>query len=71
MMRMYINYVSKLEFLCSFYKAFFASITKRNIQGGFARSSLVPYDPEKVLSKLDVKLCTLTPLNSWAATLLP
>ena len=30
-MPMYINYVSKLEFLYSFRAAFFASITKRNI----------------------------------------
>jgi hypothetical protein len=60
--------VSKLEFLCGFRAAFFASITKRNIQGGFAGAGLVPYDPERVLSKLDVKLRTPTPLNSRAAT---
>ena len=30
-MQMYINYVSKLEFLCGFRAAFFASIIKRNI----------------------------------------
>ena len=30
-MRIYINYISKLEFLCSFYEAFFASITEKNI----------------------------------------
>ncbi len=65
---MYINYVSKLEFLCSFRAAFFASITKRNIQGGFAGAGLMPYDLERVLSKLDVKLRTPIPLNSRAAT---
>ncbi len=65
---MYINYVSKLEFLCSFREAFFASMTERNIQGGFARAGLMPHDPERVLSKLDVKLRTPTPLNSRAAT---
>ena len=68
-MRIYINYVSKLEFLYGFRAAFFASITKRNIQGGFARASLMPYDLERVLSKLDIKLRTPTPLNSQAATL--
>ena len=68
-MRMHINYVSKLEFLYSFREAFFASMTVRNIQGGFAGSGLVPYDPERVISKLDVKLRTPTPLNSRAATL--
>ncbi len=71
LMRMYINYMSKLEFFYGFREAFFTSITERNIQGGFARASLVPYDLERVLSKLDVKLRTLTPLNSQAATLQP
>ena len=58
---MYINYVSKLEFLCSFRDAFFASITEKNIQGGFTGARLVPFDPERVLSKLDVKLRMLIP----------
>ena len=31
LMRAHINHVSKLEFLCGFRAAFFASITKRNI----------------------------------------
>jgi len=55
-MRIYINYISKLEFLYAFCEAFFTSITERNIQGGFAGTSLMLYDPERVLSKLDVKL---------------
>jgi hypothetical protein len=67
-MRMHINHVSKLEFLCSFREAFFASITEKNIQGGFAGAGLVPYDPERVISKLDIKLRTPTPLNSRAGT---
>jgi len=67
-MRMHINHVSKLEFLCGFREAFFASITEKNIQGGFAGAGLMPYDPERVISKLDVKLCTPTPLNSRAGT---
>ncbi len=66
---MYINYVNKLEFLYSFREAFFASIIERNIQGCFVGSSLMPHDPERVLSKLDIKLCILIPLNSRAATL--
>ena len=69
LMRIHINHISKLEFLCGFREAFFASMTERNIQGGFAGSGLVPHDPERVLSKLDIKLRTLTPLNSRAATL--
>jgi hypothetical protein len=30
-MQIYINYISKLEFLYAFREAFFASITERNI----------------------------------------
>jgi hypothetical protein len=68
LMRMHINHVSKLEFLCSFREAFFVSMTEKNVQGGFAGAGPVPYDPERVLSKLDVKLRTPTPLNSRAGT---
>jgi len=67
-MRIHINHVSKLEFLCAFREAFFASITERNIQGGFAGAGLIPFDPERVLSKLDVKLRTPTPSTSRAGT---
>ncbi|KAK4095738.1 hypothetical protein N658DRAFT_536078 [Parathielavia hyrcaniae] len=70
-MRAYINYVSKLEFLYAFREAFFASITEKNIQGGFRRAGLVLYDLERVLSKLDMRLRTPTPLTSRASTLQP
>ena len=70
-MRMYINYVSKLEFLYGFCKAFFASIIEKNIQGGFAGSGIILYNLERVLSQLDVKLRTPTPLNSRATILQP
>jgi hypothetical protein len=58
---MHITHISKLEFLCAFREAFFTSMTKKNIQGGFAGAGLVPYDPQKVLLKLDVLLRTPTP----------
>jgi hypothetical protein len=61
LMRAHINHVSKLEFLCGFREAFFAFTTEKNIQGGFAGAGLVPYDPKRVLSKLDVWLWTPTP----------
>src|SRR6516225_12444355 len=70
-MHVYINHVSKLEFLCAFRQAFFTSITERNIQGGFAGAGLVPHDPERVLSKLDVKLRTPTPPTSRPGTAQP
>jgi len=68
---MNITYISKLEFLYAFREAFFASITKKNIQGGFAGAGLVPYDPERVISKLDIRIRTLTPLASSLRTVLP
>jgi hypothetical protein len=37
------------------------AITSENIKAGFRGSGLVPYDPQAVLSKLDIKLRTPTP----------
>jgi len=71
LIRIYINYISKLEFLCSFREAFFTSITEKNIQGGFVGAGLVPFDLERVLSKLDVKLRILIPLTLRPGTVQP
>ena len=70
-MRMNIIHISKLEFLCAFKEAFFASITEKNIQGGFAGAGLVPYDLERVISKLDVRIRTLIPPALSLGTILP
>ena len=64
LMRMHITHISKLEFLCAFRAAFFTSMTekkKKKIQEGFAGAGIVPYDPQRVLLKLDVRLRTPTP----------
>jgi hypothetical protein len=58
---MSITYISKTEFFPAFYDAFQAAITKENIKGGFRGAGLVPFDPEYVVSKLDVQLRTPTP----------
>jgi hypothetical protein len=71
LMRAHINHISKLEFLCAFREAFFASITEKNIQGGFTGAGLVPYNPERVLSKLDIELRTPTPPSSRPSTAQP
>jgi len=71
LMRMNITHISKLEFLCAFREAFFTSITENNIQGGFSGARLVPYDPEKVISKLDIRIRTPTPPASSPGTALP
>jgi len=70
-MQMNIIHISKLEFLCVFREAFFASIIEKNIQGGFAGAGLIPYDLEGVISKLDVRIQTLTPLALSLTIVLP
>lgn len=60
-MRAGTSHITKEDFFPAFFAAFQLSITKKNIQGGFRGSGLVPYSPEAVLSKLDVKLKTPTP----------
>jgi hypothetical protein len=55
-----INYITKLEFLPAFKAAHDTSMTLSNIQGSFRGAGLVPFDPEAVISKLDLKLRTPT-----------
>jgi len=56
-----INHITKIEFLPAFWDAFNASITKSNIQGSFRGAGLVPFNPDKVILKLDIQLRTPTP----------
>jgi hypothetical protein len=58
LIRSYINHITKLEFLPAFKAAFKQSITKDNIYAGFQGAGLVPYDPDAVLLKLNIKLYT-------------
>jgi hypothetical protein len=60
-MRVYVNHITKLEFLYSFREAFFASMIEKNIQSGFKGAGLMLYDPDIVLSKLDILLRTPIP----------
>jgi hypothetical protein len=60
-MRNKITRITKLEFLPCFKAAFDASITKNNILGGFRGAGLVPFNPEAVIEKLEVRLCTPPP----------
>ena len=61
LMRNRINHITKTEFLPCFIRAYNAAITPSNIQGGFRGAGLVPFDPERVISALDVKLRTPSP----------
>ena len=57
-MRNKITYITKTEFLPCFIAAYNASITKSNILGGFRGAGLVPFNPEAVVSTLNVRLRT-------------
>lgn len=61
LMRNKVTHISKIEFLPAFKGAFDALITKNNILGGFRGAGLVPFDPEVVIPKLEVRLPTPTP----------
>ena len=57
----YINHISKVEFFIAFKAAYEQSITVQNGQAGFRGAGLIPYNPEVVISKLDVNLQAVTP----------
>ena len=60
-MRRHITHISKENFLPVFYEAYTASITPDNIRAGFRASGLVPFDPEYVISQLDIIAIARTP----------
>ena len=57
------THISKEDFFPAFLAAFWQTITVQNVQAGFRGAGLVPYDPESVITRLDVKLRTPTPEN--------
>jgi hypothetical protein len=56
-----IHHINKETFLPAFKAAYKKTFTLENVRAGFRGAGLVPYDPEAVLSKLDVQLRTPTP----------
>jgi hypothetical protein len=61
LMRSRINHITKLEFLLAFKAAFYKTFTESNICSGFRATGLVPFNPDAVLSKLDVVVRTPSP----------
>jgi hypothetical protein len=57
------NKIKKEAFLLAFKAAFKKAITKDNICAGFRGARLVPHNLEAVILRLNVVLCTLTPLK--------
>ena len=64
LMRAGITHITKADFLPAFHAAFKASITEKNIQGAFRGAGLVPFNPQSVLSRLDVRLRTPSPVEA-------
>ncbi len=57
----HINHITKVEFFLAFTAAYKESITAQNAQAGFRGAGLVPFNPQAVISKLDVRLRTPNP----------
>jgi hypothetical protein len=53
-----INYIKKLDFLEVYPSARFEVFRLETIKNSFAAASLLPYNPNRVLIKLDIRLYT-------------
>jgi hypothetical protein len=62
------THITKEDFLPALCAAFPESISESNIQGGFRGAGLIPFDPERVISTLDLQFRTPTPSNSRPGT---
>jgi DDE superfamily endonuclease len=71
LMRQQCTHITKEDFIPAFQVAFYESLTENNIKGGFRGAGLIPFDPERVISALDLKLRTPTPQNSRPSTAQP
>jgi hypothetical protein len=63
-MRLGINHIDKLDFLAAYPQARADAFKTDTIKNSFAAASLVPFDPDRVLSKLNIQLNTPTPPGS-------
>ena len=63
-MRRYVTYITKEDFIASFCDAFKAAMITDNIKSGFAKAGLVPFDPNRVLSELEIPPVVPTPTVS-------
>lgn len=57
----YIYYITKVEFLTAFKTTYLRSITVQNTQAGFRGTGLIPFDPQAIISKFNIKLQTPIP----------
>lgn len=57
----HINHITTVEFFQAFYTAYNKLITTQKAQAGFRGAGLVTFNPQAVISKLDIQLRTPTP----------
>jgi hypothetical protein len=68
-MRVGTNYINKLNFLEVYPLARIKAFKSETIKNSFGVAGLVPFLPERVISKLDIRLRTPTPLVSRGSEL--
>jgi hypothetical protein len=59
LIRVYISYITKVEFFAAFKNAFMASFSKANVWEGFRETGLILFNSETVIFKLDIAFYTL------------
>jgi hypothetical protein len=59
-----INHIDKLDFLEAYPSARIEAFKSETIKNSFAAAGLMPYNPDRVISKLDIRLRTPTPPSS-------
>jgi hypothetical protein len=55
-MRRYITYIAKKDFFSAFYKTYTKIITPENIRAKFKAIRLVPFNPNIIISQLNIAL---------------
>ncbi len=61
-MRNRVNHIDKADFLTVYNRARTESMTPAIARSGFAATRLVPFNLDRVLSKLNIQIRTPTPL---------
>jgi Na+-transporting NADH:ubiquinone oxidoreductase subunit NqrF len=60
-MRCGSNFINKLDFLEAYPTARIEAFKSETIKNSFQSASLIPFTPERVISKLNIRLATPTP----------
>ena len=66
-----IGHIDKLDFLKILPKARQSAFTAENIQNSFTATGIVPFNPDRILSKLNIQLKTPTPPGSQSTNSAP